>query len=152
MPRRASWERVLPDVGWYLGFRPRLRYASRQTGGSAPIGTASNCGGSTMFVLLYLHILAMFTAVTVVMGAGILVLIGARGGERSVVAAITSLPIPRLAGPLYAVGGLFGLATAFVFGYNLRAPWLIIAYVLFAILTVVGIRVSGPIFERTHAV
>jgi len=105
-----------------------------------------------MFVLLYLHILAMFTAVTVVMGAGILVLIGARGGERAVVAAITSLPIPRLAGPLYAVGGLFGLATAFVFGYNLLAPWLIIAYVLFAILTVVGIRVSGPIFERTHAV
>jgi len=105
-----------------------------------------------MFVLLYLHILAIFTAVTVVMGAGILVLIGARGGNRSVVAAITSLPIPRLAGPLYSIGGLFGLATAFVFGYNLLAPWLIIAYVLFAILTAMGIRISGPIFERTHAV
>ena len=38
------------------------------------------------------------------------------------------------------------------FGYNLLAPWLVIAYVLFAILTVVGIRISGPIFERTHAV
>ena len=105
-----------------------------------------------MSVLLFLHILAMFTAVTVVMGAGILVLIGARSGDRSVVAAITSLPIPRLAGPLYGVGGLLGLATAFVFGYNLLAPWLIIAYVLFAILTVVGIRISGPIFETTHAV
>src|SRR5690242_17465973 len=105
-----------------------------------------------MFVLLYLHILAMFTAVRVVMGAGILVLIGARGGNRSVVAAITSLPIPRLAGPLYALGGLFGLATAFFFGYNLLAPWLIIAYVLFIFLMAVGIRISGPIFERTHAV
>jgi len=103
-----------------------------------------------MFVLLYLHIVTMFTAVTVVMGAGILVLIGARRGDRSVVAAITSLPIPRLAPPLYIAGGLFGLATAFVFGYNLLAPWLIIAYVLFALLTALGARYSGPLFERTH--
>ena len=105
-----------------------------------------------MFVLLYLHIITMFTAVTVVMGAGILTLIGAAGGNRSTVAAITSLPIPRLAGPLYSLGGLFGLATAFVFGYNLLAPWLVIAYVLFVLLTALGIRVSGPLFERTHAV
>lgn len=105
-----------------------------------------------MSVLLYLHILAMFTAVMVVMGAGVLTLIGARGGNRSVVAAITSLPIPRVAGPLYGIGGLFGLATAFVFRYNLLAPWLIIAYVLFVLLTILGIRVSGPIFERTHEI
>jgi hypothetical protein len=105
-----------------------------------------------MFVLLFLHIGLMFTAVAVAMGAGILVLIGARRGDRSVVAALTSLPIPRVAPPLYISGGIFGLLTGIAFGYNLLAPWLIIAYVLFALLTALGILYSGPVFERTHAV
>src|SRR5579859_8185347 len=96
-------------------------------------------GGPELHVLLFLHILTMFTAVAVAAGTGILVLMGARRGDRSVVAAITSLPIPRIAPILYISGGVLGLATGFAFGYDLLAPWLIIAYVLFAMLAALGI-------------
>jgi protein-S-isoprenylcysteine O-methyltransferase Ste14 len=105
-----------------------------------------------MFILLFLHILMMFTAVAVAGGTNILLLVGARRSDRALVAAITSLPIPRAAPILYITGGLFGLATALSFGFNLLAPWLIIAYVLFAMLAGFGILYSGPIFARVHAV
>jgi hypothetical protein len=104
-----------------------------------------------MFVLLFLHILLMFTAVAVASGTSILVLLVARRGDQSVVAAITSLPIPRIAPFLYISGGVFGLLTALAFGYNLLAPWLIIAYVLFALFAAFGILYTGPVFMRIHA-
>jgi protein-S-isoprenylcysteine O-methyltransferase Ste14 len=105
-----------------------------------------------MFVLLFLHILLMFTAVAVASGASVLVLMGARRGDRSMVAAITSLPIPQMAPILYISGGVLGLLTGLAFGYNLLAPWLIIAYVGFALFAAFGILYTGPVFMRTHAV
>ncbi len=105
-----------------------------------------------MYVLLYLHILTMFTAVSLAAGSSIFVLIAARRRDRAAVAALTRLPIDRMVPPLYIVGGLFGLATALVFGYDLLAPWLIIAYLIFAGLAALGIVYSGPLMGRVHAV
>ena len=103
-----------------------------------------------MFVLLYLHILTMFAAVSLAAGSSLLLLIAARRGDRVLIAELTGLPIDRIVPPLYILGGLFGLATALAFGYDLLAPWLVVAYVLFAALTVLGIAYSGPLLGRVH--
>jgi hypothetical protein len=105
-----------------------------------------------MFILLFLHILMMFTAVAVAGGTNILLLVGVRRRDRTLIAAITSLPIPMVAPILYITGGLFGVATALAFGFNLLAPWLVVAYVLFAMLAALGVLYSGPLFARVHAV
>jgi uncharacterized membrane protein len=52
---------------------------------------------------------------------------------------------------LYVSGGIFGLLTAINFGFNLLAPWLVIAYVLFAIAMISGIAFSGRFGPRVLA-
>jgi uncharacterized membrane protein len=49
---------------------------------------------------------------------------------------------------LFGVSGLFGLAAAINGGFGLLAPWLVISYVLFALLTIMGVAVSGPRMAR----
>lgn len=101
---------------------------------------------------LYLHVIAMFAAVAVAMGSSLVLLIAARRGELEAIRAITGMPLGRLIPILYISGGLLGLATAISFGFNLLAPWLVIAYALFVILTAIGIAFSGRLIERLHAV
>jgi len=105
-----------------------------------------------MLVLLYLHIATMFTAVAMAAGSSLLVLLAHARGERGVVAAITGLPLDRIIPPLYVAGGLFGILTAVLNGYSLVAPWLVIAYLIFAMLMVLGIVYSGPLLGQVHAV
>ena len=104
-----------------------------------------------MYLLLFLHILTMFTAVSLAAGGSILMLVSARRGDRAVVATMSGMRLDRVIPPLYMLGGLFGLATALTFGYSLLAPWMIIAYLLFAALTALGILYSGPLMGRLHA-
>lgn len=101
-----------------------------------------------MYVLLFMHIVTMFSAVAVAAGSSVLVLIGARRGDRVLVAAVTSVPVPRVAPIHYILGGLFGVETALAFGFNLLSPWLVIAYLLFAMLAALGIACSGQVFAR----
>jgi hypothetical protein len=103
-----------------------------------------------MYVLLYLHIITMFIAVSLAAGSSILLLIGARRGDRALVASLTGMSLDRVIPPMYVVGGLFGIATGLTFGYNLLAPWMLIAYVLFAGLAGMGILYSGPLMGRVH--
>ena len=105
-----------------------------------------------MFLLLFLHILVMVTAVTVTVGTALVVLVAAARRDRALVAGASSLPVSKMAPILYISGGLLGLATALTFGYNLLSPWLVIAYVLFAMFALLGITYSGPTLERLHAV
>ncbi len=104
-----------------------------------------------MYVLLYLHILTMFTAVALAGGTSIFMLIASGRRDRALVAALTALPLDRVIPPLYITGGLFGLLTAVSFGYDLLAPWLVIAYLLFAALMALGILYSGPLLVRVRA-
>jgi uncharacterized membrane protein len=49
---------------------------------------------------------------------------------------------------LYIVGAGFGLATALNFGFNLLAPWLVIAYVLWTAAMANGGAIHRPFADR----
>jgi len=102
----------------------------------------------SVFLLLLLHILTMFVAVTLAAGTLLFVLVAARTGRTPAALEIAALPTQRFIPPAFILGGLFGLATGLAFGYNLLAPWLVIAYVLFVAATVWGIRVTSPAMRR----
>ena len=104
-----------------------------------------------MFLLLvFLHIAFMFTAVALTYGPEILLLIGVRANRAESVRAVTTStrPIAMVVPILYGLGGIFGLAAGLVAGYNLLAPWLLIAYAVFIALTVIGVAITGPNMER----
>lgn len=105
-----------------------------------------------MYLLLFLHVVIMFAAVSLAAGTKIIFLVATRRGDRALVAGLSALPLDRMVPALYAVGGLFGLTTALAFGYSLLAGWLVIAYLLFAVLAALGVGYSGPLMARMHAV
>jgi hypothetical protein len=103
-----------------------------------------------ILAVLFLHIATMFLAVAVAYGGVVFFLIALR--TRNVAGLVmmsrTAKTTARLIPPLFLAGGLFGLITAIVSGANLLAPWLIIAYVLFVVLTIIGALFTGPEIER----
>ncbi len=102
------------------------------------------------YLLLFAHISLMFTGVTVAWGPLIPVRVAYQTGQVAPVRATATMAVKlgRVIPAFYMTGGLFGLLNAIAFGYNLVAPWLVIAYVLFAVATVIGIRWTGPTVER----
>jgi len=77
-------------------------------------------------------------------------LIAERSGQMALVrgVAIASKPI-GVAIPIFFIsGGLLGLLTAINVGYNLLAPWLVIAYVLFAIALITGAGIARTFLLR----
>jgi hypothetical protein len=92
-------------------------------------------------VLLFLHISTIFTAMTVAYGPSLVLRIVYSTGQvapiRVVLAVVTR--IGPLLPALFSLGGLFGLFTAIAFGFDLLAPWLVIAYGLFAIMMLIGV-------------
>jgi hypothetical protein len=92
-------------------------------------------------LLLFLHITVMFAAITVAFGTGLLGRIAFMTGQVAVVrgVGIASARLGPLIPILFITGGLLGLLTAFSFGFDLLKPWLVIAYVLFAIAMYIGI-------------
>lgn len=102
-----------------------------------------------MFVVLFLHIALMIAAVALTVGPAAVLVVAHRTGRLAEVGPpVARLGVSRLAVPLFVLGGLFGLATAFAFGYSLTAPWLLLAYIGFAVAVVVGVRVSAPVAGR----
>jgi hypothetical protein len=103
-------------------------------------------------VVVLLHVATMFTIVALHSGPQILVF-ASRQREPAVVAAIADVyaRTGRAVPPLGVMGGLLGLAAGLLLGYNLLAPWLLIAYGLFAVLVVYGGRVTVPYFARLGA-
>ena len=98
---------------------------------------------------LWLHITTMFAAITLSYGPALLADLAYRTGRVEAVRGVATAS--RRLGPvipvLYVTGGIFGLLTAINFGFNLLAPWLVIAYVLFAIAMITGFafnRNFGP--------
>ena len=92
-------------------------------------------------LLLFLHITFFIIGITISYGPLLLLRLAYQTGE---VGNIRGLAIvhSRL-GPLtfvmYMLGGIFGGLTALAFGFDLLAPWLVIAYVLFAIAIITGV-------------
>lgn len=101
-------------------------------------------------LLIYLHVMTMFVAVALSLGGTIFYVLAARTGRTEALRSIGAFgrPATRFIPVLFIIGGIFGLITAIYLKYNLLAPWLIIAYVLFAALAVSGGALSGPTAER----
>lgn len=103
---------------------------------------------------LFLHVTTMFAAIAV--GYGISTMLRVAYGTGQVAAlrgvGLTAAKLGRLIPVLFISGGLFGLITGISFGYNLLAPWLIIAYVLFAIAMVIGVAENAPFGRKLGAI
>ena len=99
---------------------------------------------------LWLHITVMFTAITISYGPAFLVDRAYRSGRVAMLrgVAAAAVPIGRFIPVFYVVGGLLGLVTAINFGYNLLAPWLLIAYALFASAMITGISFNAKFGPR----
>lgn len=95
-------------------------------------------------ILLFLHITFFITAVTISYGPLLLLRLAYRTGEVGDIRGL-ALVHSRL-GPLtvvmYMLGGIFGGLTAIAFGFDLLAPWLVIAYVAFAIAVLLGVTAN----------
>jgi hypothetical protein len=100
-------------------------------------------------LLLFLHITLIFVAISASYGPELLMRLAYVSGQIATLRGV-QLATDRL-GPavpiLYLAAGLFGLLTAINFGYDLLAPWLVIAYVLFALA-----MVTGLLGNRTFAI
>jgi hypothetical protein len=94
-----------------------------------------------VLLLLFLHISITFTAMTVAYAPTIVLWVVY--STHQVAATRTVVPVVTRLGPLMVVlfilGGLFGPFTAIAFGYDLLSPWLVLAYVLFAMMMLIGV-------------
>lgn len=98
----------------------------------------------------FLHIAAMFFAVAAALFSEIGVQAVARRGD---VLGLRSLaPVLEVLGkstpPLFVAGLIFGLLAAWTGQFNLLAPWLLMAYVLFAFAMALGTLVTEPWTNR----
>ena len=101
-------------------------------------------------VLIFLHVMTMFVAVALSLGGSIFLVMAIRTGRTEVVRSFGSSTrsVVRIIPLLFVLGGIIGLITAIALQFNLLAPWLIIAYVLFALLAISGAALSGPTAEN----
>lgn len=106
-----------------------------------------------MPIFKYLHLLTMFSAVGAVVGTEMLLHRVARSGDVRVIRTAFSLarPMNAIAPVLFLLGVAFGFIDAITRGFNLFAPWLLIAYVLFVVMLALGSAVQGKWVDRIAA-
>lgn len=106
-----------------------------------------------MTIWQFLHIASMFGAVSLFVGQGMLSAGIARTGD--VRAIRRTLAVEARFGPvggaLFLLGIVFGFVTALTSGWDLTAPWLLIAYVLAAVVLATGIAFHGPRGRKLQA-
>jgi hypothetical protein len=92
-------------------------------------------------LLLFLHITFFIIAITISYGPLLLLRLAYGTGEvgniRGLAVVHSRLGLPTFV--MYMLGGIFGGLTAIAFGFDLLAPWLVIAYVAFAIAVLTGV-------------
>ena len=99
-----------------------------------------------MVIFKFLHIAFMFMAVAVALGPELLLRgIGRSGDVRTIRTGYSLADRLGKAIPiLFTIGLVFGLLTAWTQGLDFFAPWLLIAYALFILATILGARVTAP--------
>lgn len=94
----------------------------------------------------FLHVVAMFLAVSIFVGQGMLTAAVARSGDvlaiRRVLA--TSARFSAIGGGLFVAGIGFGFVTALVGDLDLTQTWLLIAYGLTILIVVIGFAYHSP--------
>jgi hypothetical protein len=96
----------------------------------------------------FLHVAAMFAAVTLFVGGDVYFLRVASAGDPGATARLGQAIRRRgpLTGPILEIGVAFGIVTALLGGLDFLAPWLVGAYVIVIALTVLAFRVAAPAF------
>lgn len=99
-----------------------------------------------MIVWKFLHIAAMFGAVSIFVGQGMLSAGIARTGDvRAIRRALAAeARFQPAGGALFLLGIVFGFVAALTGDFDLTAPWLLTAYGLVAMTIVIGIVYHGP--------
>jgi hypothetical protein len=104
-------------------------------------------------IFVFLHVATMFTAVAFSLGPTfVLRLIGRTGDVPTIRRTFAlSAPIIRAIPFLFGLGVLLGIVAIFTNGLDPFQPFLLIAYALAILASVVGAAVSSPWFKRvTH--
>ena len=106
-----------------------------------------------MIIWKFLHIAAMFAAVSVFVGQGLLSAGIARTADvrairRALVAETRFQPV---GGVLFVLGLVFGIVAALTAEFDLTAPWLLIAYGLVVAVIATGIAYHGPRGKKLQA-
>jgi MFS family permease len=101
-------------------------------------------------ILLFVHIGLMFGAVMISLGPALVMRIAEQSGQMALVrgVALASKPLGPAIPIAFISGGIFGLLTAINVGYNLLAPWLVIAYVLFLVAMITGAGINRTFLLR----
>jgi hypothetical protein len=96
-------------------------------------------------ILIYLHIFTMFVAVALSFGSVLVVHRVATTGQLPAIRTVFGViaPIARIIPMIFGVGLLLGIIAAIVVGFNLLAPWLLIAYVLSIASSYIGGAITG---------
>jgi hypothetical protein len=103
-----------------------------------------------MLILKFLHILSMFSAVTLALGGAVFLHLVAHAGDAAAYRRLDGL-IQRtdlVAITLFVAGIVFGILTALAGGFDLVAGWLILAYILVAAIVIDGILFLDPWYRR----
>ena len=100
----------------------------------------------------FLHILSMFGAVTVVVGAEVWANSAMRRGDLGALRAYVRISkrAEAIGGALLLLGIAFGLIAAMTIGWDLTRGWLILAYVLVGLTIIVG-AVNQPFMRQVEA-
>jgi hypothetical protein len=106
-----------------------------------------------MEIWQFLHVAAMFAAVSIFVGQGVLEGAVAQSGDvralRRVLAAEDRFA--PIGGGLFLLGIAFGVITALTSGLDLTEPWLIIGYVLAAVILINAFAYHIPTANRLKA-
>ena len=108
---------------------------------------------SAVILLKFLHIAAMFAAVGVSIGTDLMAhRIADTGDVRSIRTFFAQArQIVKLMPLLFLSGLVLGLVTAWTGSLNLLAPWLVIAYILFALTLALHATIGAAWFRRMEA-
>lgn len=103
-----------------------------------------------MRVFVFLHVATMFTAVAMTIGVPFLLRRIGKSGDVPAIRRSFTLAQPLIGAipPLFILGAALGIVAIFTNGFNPFQPFLLIAYVLFILATVVGITVTAPWYQR----
>lgn len=103
-----------------------------------------------MRIFVFLHVATMFAAVAISIGPTVVLRrIGASGDVPAIRRSFAlSAPIVQAIPILFGIGALLGVVAIFVNGFDPFQPFLLIAYVLFILATVVGAVITTPWFKK----